>query len=169
MRMKQALILVLPLAFLVSPYLMAEPRKNTERPGWDTRKDANDVHIIIRKEADRKQRQAQDNADHGTQQDGRADDNSNRQSEPNSLTGLERAQARRAEQAENHTQAGGKDDAGWYEYLFGQKQAAGEESERDWYGYLFGKPKAKQDGSRQDKDTQEDGNERSDSRWWPFD
>jgi hypothetical protein len=168
MRMKQVQTLALLVFCLASQRVIADPGKKTGHPGQHTQDDATGVHIIIRTESDKQQRKAKGTADRGPPQDN-GSNNSNRQSDPDSVTGLERAQERRAQQAETHAQSGGKDDAGWYEYLFGKKQTAGEESERDWYGYLFGKPKAKKDDTRQDQDTQEDGNERGDSRWWPFD
>lgn len=105
--------------------------------GQNTGTHGNDPIIIIRNKAEKKQRQQQEAA-------GRDNDNSNRQSDPDSERGLERAQERRAEQADEHSQAGGKadkPDEGWYEYLFGKRREDGD------------KPDKKDDGSRW---------------WWPF-
>nr|ART36213.1 B474 [uncultured bacterium] len=66
--------------------------------------------------------------------------NSNRQADPGSTRGLERAQERRSEQADEHAQSG---------------------REHHWYDFLFG-----DDG---DRDNGKDRAKREPRWWWPFD
>lgn len=126
----------------------AAPQPDKESPGHEERDDSRAAKIIIRSDAEKKRRQAL-----------RPDDkNSNRQSDPDSARGLERAEERRSEQADAHAQAG-KEDRGWYEYLFG-KQDTDKKSEGSWYGYLFGRPDEVAKPEKKDDD---------DDWWWPFD
>jgi len=77
----------------------------------------------------------------GTQNPGnehRDNENSNRQSDPGSTRGLERAEERHAEQADEHARP---------------------EKERRWYDFLFGKD---------DKDKDKDMAQKEPRWWWPF-
>lgn len=71
--------------------------------------------------------------------EGRDNENSNRQSDPDSTRGLDRAEERRAEQAAEHARSG---------------------KERHWYDFLFG-----EDG---DKDKGKDMVKKEPRWWWPF-
>lgn len=66
--------------------------------------------------------------------------NSNRQSDPGSTRGLDRAEDRRSAQADGHAQPG---------------------KERHWYGFLFG-----EDG---DEHKAKDRGRKEPRWWWPFD
>jgi len=71
--------------------------------------------------------------------EGRDNENSNRQSDPDSTRGLERAEERRSEQADEHARSG---------------------KERHWYDFLFG-----EDG---DKGKGKDMVKKEPRWWWPF-
>lgn len=109
----------------------AAPQSDRESAGHERAAERERAaQIIIRSDAEKKRRKALRGDDN---------ENSNRQSDPDSTRGLERAEERRAEPAEEHAQAG--KDEGWYEYL-------------------FGRPAKKDKAKDQDDD---------DSWWWPFD
>lgn len=74
-------------------------------------------------------------------------DNSNRQSEPGSTRGLERAAERRSENSEN---AGPQGQA---------------EKESHWYDFMFGRNKKAEEGMERGYET----TEKKQRWWWPFD
>lgn len=81
-----------------------------------------------------------DGNEHRGQNDSRDNENSNRQSDPDSTRGLERAEERHAEKADEHARP---------------------EKERHWYDFLFGEDGAK-DNKGKDMVKQEP------RWWWPF-
>lgn len=95
-------------------------------------------------------------------------DNSNRQSDPDSTRGLERAEERRPVHAGNDTD---NTDDGWYEYLFGKRQDVETKSERGWYEHLFGSSstESRKEKKEKDKDKEKDKEDDDSNWWWPFD
>lgn len=144
------LVLGLPLLAAAAPGTDREDR-GEQRVETEERR----TQIIIRSDADKKKRKALR---------AEAKEDSNRQSDPDSERGLERAQERRAPQADAHAQHR-TDERGWYEYLFGKRAEAEQKSERDWYGYLFGRQPKEDKREKKDDDSRDD----DDSWWWPFD
>ena len=97
----------------------AAPDKDRKPAGKD---DDNGVQIIIRSEAEKKRRQNPETPNANNQ-------NSNRQSDPDSNRGLERAEERRPEQA------GQQSEGAWYENIFGQRKKPGDkkDDESSWW------------------------------------
>lgn len=157
MRLKQVPAFVFVFC-LASPAALAEPGKDRQH---GPQNNTGDVQIIIRKPSDRKPAAANaiGNADSKPEHD------DNRQSDPDSVKGLERAQERH--DAHANAQAGNEKDDGWYEYLFGKKPSSADKSERDWYGYLFGKRQTP-DGDNNNGDPPQDKEDKPDNWWWPF-
>lgn len=150
MRMKQTLI---TLALLPALAATSATAADQDRDAPASEADTGGARIIIRSEAEKKRRDA---------------DNSNRQSGPDAGRGLERAQERRAEPADDRAQPPSQpqQDDGWYEYLFGKRPesdtTASQKSESEWYEYLFGKPQKNDPGQEDPK------KEEAPKWWWPF-
>ncbi len=163
MRMKQTIRILAMLVCTAAAGVYAAPPGGQGGAGQDPqtgRGNDDGAQIIIRSEAEKKRRQQQ-------AAERPAPDESNRQSDPDATRGLERAEQRRAEAADAHSQAPGtaQQQSGWYEYLFGKRQHTEEKSERDWYEYLFGK-RRDADQPPQQKNGKPDGDSNG---WWPFD
>lgn len=158
MRLKQtisALAVLLCLGGMPVNESQAEPRDDDSRERGTREREQRDPQIIIRSDADKRRRNENKSGN----------DNSNRQSDPDSTRGLDRAEERRPAHAGNDA---GDNDDGWYEYLFGKRQNAGTKSERGWYEYLFGNSSTE---SRKDKNKDKEKDKKNDDSnwWWPFD
>lgn len=154
-----ALAVLLCLGIIPWSGLQAEPRGGDDdaRDRGSRERELRNPQIIIRSDADKQRR---DKIKAST-----AD--SNRQSDPDSTRGLERAEERRPDHADADSNT---EDGGWYEYFFGKRQTAETKTERGWYEYVFGDPAVANPDKEKDSPKEENKDEDENSSWWwPFD